>query len=153
MKGCLLLGHHGENRKTGRVEEEVTPKLPDSSRDLTNRRTSEQTGLTAGPGSVRERLWNHKAEVGEGGWEEEEGGGEGVSVPPHNWHCCLRGEMEALTLDLHLPTTLYIFCSWIWKKKRESEETANFSQWTHDKKKKKGRKRERISECMTWRQA
>lgn len=46
---------------------------PDSSRDSTNKRMSEQTGLTAGPGSFREavkttrpRVWGREAGVEEG---------------------------------------------------------------------------------------
>lgn len=63
------------NRKTGQVEEEVTPKL---SRQLegTWQQEGEQTGLTAGPGSVGAALnvLNHKTERVEGG---EGGGGAG----------------------------------------------------------------------------
>lgn len=61
-----------ENRKTGRVEEEVTVLTPDSSRDSTNKRTSEQTGPTAGPGSVREAVKVTRVR------------GEARRVPPHN---------------------------------------------------------------------
>lgn len=75
------------NRKTGQVEEEVTPKL---SRQLegTWQQEGEQTGLTAGPGSVGAALnvLNHKTERvegGEGGQDGEGGRGGGVGESLH----------------------------------------------------------------------
>lgn len=67
---CSLENRKKQNRTGGGGSDS---KLPDSSR-LDNKRTSEETGLTAGPVSVGEAVKNHKSEGGEGGTVRGEGG-------------------------------------------------------------------------------
>lgn len=88
-----------------------------------NERTRGQTGLTAGPAAHRPT-----------GWKGD---------PPQKTHTSdshLREIEQPLTLDLHLPTTLYIFCCWIWKKKRDSGiKRCQFTARTHERKRKRDR--------------
>lgn len=113
---CSLENRKKKNRTGGGGSDSETPR---QLKRLDNKRTSEQTGLTAGPGSVREAVKITRPREGEGGRvrgvraEGEEG--EFLHITDTQDFGLrrerLRDLKQPLTLDLHLPTTLYIFCS------------------------------------------
>lgn len=113
---ALQPGEQKKKQDGGGGSDSETPR---QLKRLDNKRTSEQTGLTAGPGSVREAVKITRPREGEGGRvrgvraEGEEG--EFLHITDTQDFGLrrerLRDLKQPLTLDLHLPTTLYIFCS------------------------------------------
>ena len=148
-----------ENRKTGRVEEEVTP----NARQLEWLDKQEWTDRTDSRSWVREAVTNHKAEeeeeeeeeVREEGWQGRRG-----RVPPRNRHFHLRRRSWGIETapysrssssynSLYLPLLNLKEKTWIWG----DGEFLNGHMTRKRKEGKKERKRERIFKCVTWRQA